>query len=47
MANWIQVLLYSKSFLSLKIKLKEANKIEEDKRKKELVNTVLKELKLR
>ena len=29
------------------IKLKEANKIEEDKHKKELVNTVLKELKLR
>jgi ABC-type antimicrobial peptide transport system permease subunit len=29
------------------IKLKETNKIEENKRKKELVNTVLKELKLR
>ena len=28
-------------------KLKEANKIEEDKRKKELVNTVLKELNIR
>jgi hypothetical protein len=33
--------------IKLNFKLKETNKIEENKRKKELVNTVLKELKLR
>lgn len=49
---WPLIIVLLPVFYIIKIikqhnKLKEANKIEEDKRKKELVDNVLKELKLR
>ena len=40
-------IFYIIKIIKQSIKLKENNKLKEDKRKKELVNTVLKELKLR
>jgi hypothetical protein len=49
---WLLIIVLLPIFYIIKIvkqsiKLKENNKLKEDKRKKELVNTVLKELKLR